>query len=336
MEGGVERGRAGQRMGGQLGGPVDGPVAGPVGEPVGGAVGGPVGGPVGGRLGGPVGGRVATADGVELAAYDFGGEGPPLLLAHATGFHARTWLPVVERLQAGFRCYAFDERGHGDSTSPPNGDFDWRRFADDALAVIDHLGLADALPFGVGHSCGGALLLLAEIARPGTFRALYCFEPVVMPLEAAPERGEALDNPLAAGARRRREEFESFDVAYANFSAKLPMAGFAPESLRAYVEHGFETLPRGGVRLKCRGEDEARTYENAAFHGAYPRLNEVRCPVTLTYGEHTNAFGKEFMELHAARLPSARVEMLAGAGHFGPLEDPAGVAASIRRAFAAQ
>jgi pimeloyl-ACP methyl ester carboxylesterase len=279
--------------------------------------------------------RITTPEGVSLAAYDFGGDGPPLLLAHATGFHARTWLPVVAAgLSERFHCYAFDERAHGDSSPPPSGDFSWHRFADDALAVIDALGLGDGPVFGVGHSCGGALLLLAEMARPGTLRSLYCYEPVVMPLERVPSADEIdpSQNPLAIGARRRREVFDSLDAALANYSSKPPFAGLAPESLRAYVEYGFEPF-EGGVRLKCRGEDEARTYENAIFHGAYLRLGEVHCPVTLACGEHTSAFGEDVLRLSAARLPAARVEVLPGLTHFGPLEDPAAVAAGILRAF---
>lgn len=282
--------------------------------------------------------RITTADGVDLAVYDFGGDGPPLLLAHATGFHAHTWAPVVAAgLRDRFHCYAFDERAHGDSTPPPNGDFSWLRFADDALAVIDALGLGGAPLYAAGHSCGGALLLLAEMARPGTFQALYCFEPVVMPMERVPtpEEVDPSTNPLAIGARRRREVFDSLDAALANFSAKPPMASFAPESLRAYVEHGFEPVADGGggVRLKCRGEDEARTYEAAIFHGAYLRLHEVACPVTLVCGELTNAFGVDVLRLDAARLPDARVEVLPGLSHFGPLEDPAALATSILRAL---
>jgi len=285
--------------------------------------------------------RIPSGDGVELAVYDFGGpaDAPALLLAHATGFHARCWEPVVDAgLGETFHCYAFDERGHGDSTTPPNRDFDWHRFADDALAVVDHFGLAR--PFAAGHSCGGALLLLAEMARPGTFRSLYCFEPVVMPLEAPPDPA-SYDNPLAAGARRRREEFPSFDAALANFRSKPPMSSFAPAALEAYVRHGFERVDvddgddDGTVRLKCRGEDEAATYEAAAFHGAYPRLGEVHCPVTLSCGELTTAFGEDMLQLDAARLPSARVEVLPGLTHFGPMEDPALLAARIAAAFAA-
>src|SRR5690349_1366209 len=115
---------------------------------------------------------IRTPGGVEIVWHDLGGSGEPVLLCHATGFHARVWEPVAAHLAAaGFHCYAFDERGHGDSPTPPGRDFSWNHMGDDVLAVLDDIGLERA--FGVGHSCGGALLLLAEEKVPGTFRSLY-------------------------------------------------------------------------------------------------------------------------------------------------------------------
>lgn len=271
---------------------------------------------------------VVTDDGVDIAWYDFGGDGPDLLLAHATGFHGHVWLPVVERLRSRFRCVAFDERGHGDSGSPADGDFDWHGFARDAAAVVEAAGLER--PFGVGHSCGGAALLLAEEARPDSFRALYCYEPVVNPTDEPPPPGRS---PLADGARRRREEFASREAAYERYASKPPTAAFATEALRAYVDFGFDDLPGGGVRLKCRGEDEARTYQHGFAHDAYRELRRVRCPVTLAYGGSGAAFGRDAMEAMAARLGSARIEEATGLSHFGPLEDPAAVAARVAAAF---
>src|SRR3984893_5870752 len=63
-----------------------------------------------------------------------------MVLAHATGFHAMVWQPVIERLTDTFRCVAFDERGHGDSGKAPNDDYDWRGFATDVLPVVDAWG----------------------------------------------------------------------------------------------------------------------------------------------------------------------------------------------------
>ena len=250
-----------------------------------------------------IGPRVTTSDGVDIATYDLGGDGPPLLLAHATGFHGRVWLPVAEALRSRFRCVAFDARGHGDSGKAPDGDYDWRGFADDTVAVIDGLGLGR--PRAVGHSSGGAALLLAEEARPGTFASLYCYEPVVprvedRPASPAPVATEAVapepvapdSNLLAAGARRRREVFASRDAAFANYVAKPPFNRFDPDCLLAYVRYGFDDLADGTVRLRCRGEDEARVYEMAVRHRGFQHLDLVTCPVTLACGGADAHFGQ--------------------------------------------
>ncbi|HEX2849197.1 MAG TPA: alpha/beta hydrolase [Acidimicrobiales bacterium] len=278
--------------------------------------------------------RTATnSDGFDVAYYDLGGDGPPLLFAHATGFHGHIWQPIAERLAGDFHCWSFDERGHGDTPAPTDGHFDWNGFARDAMAVIEAEGLVH--PFGVGHSGGGAALLLAEITRPGTFRALYTYEPIVMPsLDALPSRREG-GNPLAEGARRRREVFPSRQAAWDNYASKPPMSEWDPAALHAYVDWGFDDLDDGTVRLKCRGENEARTYEMATEHGAFPRLAEVTCPVTVAAGETTTTFGPDITELQARQMAHGRAEILPGIGHFGPMEDPEEVADSIRRAFAA-
>lgn len=274
---------------------------------------------------------VRTNDGLRLAAYDCGGRGPDLLLAHATGFHAHVWLPVVERLRDDFHCYAFDERGHGDSETPPDGNYDWHQFADDAFRVVEELRLQR--PLAAGHSAGGALLLIAEETKPGTFERLWCYEPVIFPSEEP--LGDARESPLAAGARRRREVFASRDAAYENYASKPPFSRLAPESLRAYVDFGFDDLDDGTVRLKCRGEEEARTYGMAAHHRAFAGLAGVACPVTLLCGEQTDAFGPAMIEPVAERIPAGHLQVMPGLTHFGPLENPDAIATSIRLALLA-
>jgi pimeloyl-ACP methyl ester carboxylesterase len=273
--------------------------------------------------------RVSTTDGVEIATYDLGGEGPPLVLCHGTGFHGLVWLPVAAVLSDRYHCVSFDARGHGRSGKAPGGVYAWDGFARDVLAVVDGLGLEQ--PRGVGHSCGGAMLLLAEEARPGTFTALYCYEPVVSPrLSDARSPGP---NSMAQRTRRRREVFPTRDAALANYQGKPPFTSFDPDALRAYVEHGFEDLPDGGVRLRCRREDEARVYEMSGHHGAFERLDEVGCPVALVCGAVLPHFGPDDLEALVRRLPSATAEVLADAGHFGPMERPAEVASATVRAF---
>jgi pimeloyl-ACP methyl ester carboxylesterase len=272
-----------------------------------------------------VGTRARTSDGVGIATYDLGGDGPALLLAHATGFHALAWLPLAAHLRRSFHCFAFDLRGHGASDKDPSGAYDWHGFALDTVAVVDDLALGQ--PFAVGHSCGGAALLLAEEAEPGRFRGLYCWEPVVPNASDAAQM--LAGNRLAPSARRRREVFDSRDDAYANYISKPPFSTLDPAAVRAYVDYGFEDLSDGAVRLRCRSEDEGRTYEAAPHNGVWSNLHLVAAPTTLACGGPDAHFGQEAIAAIAARMPDARTELFEDLNHFGPLQRPGEVAASI-------
>jgi pimeloyl-ACP methyl ester carboxylesterase len=174
---------------------------------------------------------VASTDGVDLAVYDLGGEGPDLLFVHATGFCAGVWGPLAGHLD-GFRRAALDVRGHGRSTVPTEVEWrdglDWHGAAADVLVAVDVLGLDR--PVGVGHSMWGAALLLAEQARPGTFRALWLYEPVVFPPATFPEDRP---NPMSEAALRRRPGFDSAGAARANFGSKPPFDELHPDALAA-------------------------------------------------------------------------------------------------------
>jgi len=276
--------------------------------------------------------RVPSSGGAVIAAYQLAPDDPvgvPVLAAHATGFCAAVLGPLLRQLGTG-PVVAFDERGHGASSTVEGETFAWDGFADDALAVVDHFGLDR--PLGFGHSCGGAALVLAELARPGTFAALYLFEPVIPPIEA-PLPGGLPDNPLSVGARRRRTWFPSRDEALANFAGKAPFDQLDPTVLAAYVDNGFRPAD-DGIVLCCRREDEAAVYQQAFAHDAFRRLASVRCPVTVACGATSDAFPAEALAPVVERLPDAELVALDGLGHFGPLQDPAAVAASVRSSLA--
>lgn len=271
---------------------------------------------------------VPSTDGVELAVHELGGDGPPLLLCHATGFHARVWDGVAAEFPDR-QCIALDFRGFGDSTPPVDGRFAWRGFGDDVLAVVDHFGLTDVQ--AVGHSKGGAALLLAEIERPGTFAGLVCYEPIVFPrqgdgIPTPPPDGE---NGLAAAARRRRETFDSYEVAIERFGARPPLGSLRPDVLEAYVRHGFRPTDDGTITLKADREHEALTYEMAADHHAYEHLATVDCPVLVAHGGD-GGLPAIIAPLVAQHLPHGEVRAFPELGHFGPLEDPVAFAAVVR------
>ncbi len=217
--------------------------------------------------------------------------------------------------------------------APIGRDMEWDGFADDVLAVIDAWGVNDLV--AVGHSKGGAALLLAEQRRPGTFAALYCFEPVVMPTDGAASNLADRPNPLAEGARRRREVFASYQAAYDTFASKPPLSALDPEALHAYVDYGFALQPDGTVRIKCRPEIEAATYQMGANHDAFRHLGEVDCPVTIARGAVDGMGPAAAAGPIVDALPQGRLLAFDDLGHFGPLEDPARIAASITEAFSA-
>ena len=62
----------------------------------------------------------------ELAVWEWPGEGPALLFAHATGFHGRCWDHII-RMFPRRHCLAIDGRGHGRSGKPEPR---WHRLRD--------------------------------------------------------------------------------------------------------------------------------------------------------------------------------------------------------------
>lgn len=90
---------------------------------------------------------IAAADGVELAAYDFGDAAAPVVLA-VHGFASSAvanWLDtgwVRDVTRAGYRILAFDQRGHGASGKPHSpASYSIGILSEDVRAVLDAYGL---------------------------------------------------------------------------------------------------------------------------------------------------------------------------------------------------
>jgi pimeloyl-ACP methyl ester carboxylesterase len=278
--------------------------------------------------------RVRGAQGVEIATYNLGGDGPPVVLLHATGFHGRCWIPLAGELTPYFSVWAVDQRGHGASGKAPAGGYhDWSLFVDDLFAVLGALG-SDRWR-GIGHSLGGAVLLMAEARQPGTFVNLCSYEPVVFPPSSASPDGFGGRIPMAELARKRRATFASRQAAYDNYASKPPLNRLHPDALDAYVTFGFVDDPGGGVTLACRREDEAAVYEGAPGSGAWEHLADVRPTVTLLGGVDKTDPVSYALEDVARHLPRGGARRFEGLDHFGPFEDPAGVGAVMAEALGA-
>ncbi len=212
--------------------------------------------------------------GVQLSVLDWGGDGPPLLLSHATGFCAALWEPVALELRGNFRVIGFDARGHGDASKPEHeGAYAWNEFVDDLRALVAELRARWQLPsfaYGIGHSFGGTVILAAAASDPHLLGRIALVDPVIMPIAAADiERLRAsTNNNMAEIARKRRSLWPSRDVARESWSKKPPFQSWRPASLEIYLEHAMRSRDDDQAELKCSGEIEARVYEG--IHGILP------------------------------------------------------------------
>ncbi|MGH9156540.1 MAG: alpha/beta fold hydrolase [Acidimicrobiales bacterium] len=272
--------------------------------------------------------RVSGKGGLEMAVHDLGGEGPALLLAHATGFCGAVFGPLAGHLTGRFHSWAIDFRGHGDSGMAPDGNMSWAALADDVLAVVGELGLHGL--YGFGHSMGAAVLLDAEARRPGTFAGLWCFEPILGPAPLPSEVGDA----LVAAALRRQRTFASRADALAHLSSRSLFRNVDPVALAAYVDGGFDLAVDGSVSLKCTPETEAAAFRAGITHDGFERLARVACPVWFGRGENTTAADDGQLRVLAGSVADGRVQVLGGMGHLGPLEAPATVAEVVHHAVA--
>jgi non-heme chloroperoxidase len=94
---------------------------------------------------------IVTRDGNEIYYKDWG-HGRPILFSHGWPLNADIWDDQMMFMSAhGFRCVAFDRRGHGRSSQPWDGN-DYDSFAEDLSDLIETLDLRAAIL--VGHSAG--------------------------------------------------------------------------------------------------------------------------------------------------------------------------------------
>jgi len=282
------------------------------------------------------------ANDIRLHYVEWGGDAPPLVLLHATGFLARLWEPIAVQLSERFHVYALDARGHGDSDKPalspeatrlgesgvegpaPAGGYGWEGLAADLMGFLDSLRLA-GVPI-VGHSSGAAGAGRLAARRPEYVAAAVLIEPTVfppMPVEGSDERKEQ----LASGAARRRMIWDSREELMTAYRQRRTFAGWREDVLRLFAEHGTFRREDGRIELKCPGEIEAELYRNSLSPDTWDLLPQVRCPALVIRGEKTEPLLALVAEGVARRIPGARLATIADGSHFVPMEQPEAIAA---------
>lgn len=129
------------------------------------------------------GGEFRAADGCRLA-YEVRGEGSPVLWQHGLGADRTQPAEVFPDLP-GFQRITLECRGHGRSDLGDEAGLSIARFADDALALLDHLGVHRAVVGGI--SLGAAVALRLAALHPPRVAALVLARPAWVD-EDGPER----------------------------------------------------------------------------------------------------------------------------------------------------
>ena len=252
------------------------------------------------------------------------GDGPPVLCLHGWPQHWLIWRGLLGPLGDRHRLICPDLRGHGWSGWPEDGDFRKARLADDALALLDVLGIERADV--IGHDWGGWTALLLAIGSPERVRSLLALS-VLHPWQP---RGLAARNawrfayqlPLAAPLLGERLTLTEGFIRRVIRSGWHDKGMWDEEAARSYEEtmrtpDGARTTTRM-YRTFVQGEIWANA--GGRFDGA-----RLAMPARLLIGEH-DPLGAHMAAGFERRGDDAAFEIVPGAGHFLAEERPAVVA----------
>jgi 3-oxoadipate enol-lactonase len=249
----------------------------------------------------------ATVDDIQLW-YERQGEGPRLLFISGTGGDLRGRPGVFDGPYAkAFDLLAFDQRGLGRS-SKPDRPYTMAQYADDAAALLDHVGWPTARVLGA--SFGGMVAQELVLRHPARVErlALACTSP-------GGEGGasfafheidhldrEARARHLIPISDTRRDE--AWASANPDIHAQLVAAGAADP---------FADEP--GHAVGARRQLEAR-----AGHDTWDRLGQISCPVLIAAGRHDGIALPQAQTNMAARIAGAQLRFFEG-GHLFMLQD---------------
>src|SRR5215510_527035 len=107
--------------------------------------------------------------GFRLYHEDTGGYSPAVLFLHGAGGNHLSWWQQVPVFAEDYRCITMDQRGFGQSPDVSGGSGP-SALPSDALALLDHLGIARAAI--VAQSMGGWAAAGAVVQRPERFWAV--------------------------------------------------------------------------------------------------------------------------------------------------------------------
>ena len=275
--------------------------------------------------------------GPRICYFEWGTPGKqPVLLLHATGFHARCWDQTIAALGSDFHVIAIDMRGHGrsDRVEP----YIWHSFADDICELVTHLSLTDAI--GVGHSMGGHCLVHVAAREPGAFKHLVLVDPVIFEPDAyATDRYRGFEGPEDHPVSRRHNDFGNWQDMHERFKGRGSFAVWDDRVLEDYCRYGVALKEDGtGYELACPPLVESSIYLGNTSTDVYQQIPKVEVPVVVLRARGRDPDQHEIMDFStsptwsevASQFKLGRDVYLPELTHFMPMQAPELVAGYIR------
>lgn len=275
--------------------------------------------------------HVEAGDGTALQAWtnDPHGTrpGPTVLLCNGLGTNPYAW-PALLDPDCTVRVVSWNHRGTGGSQRPRDRDaVGIDAFAEDAVALMDHLDLASAVL--MGWSMGVNTMFEVASAHPDRVRGLLAVggvpggtfasmgAPLLLP--------RPLRHPVAVGVARLAK---TVGPAISPVTTHLPVG----RTLMHLLSHSGFMLPLADPELGRRAVEEflstpVEWYMHLALHSSRHgrvSLRAIDAPTAFVAGTWDVLASAHDMRTAAARIPEATFTALR-ASHFMPLERPAEV-----------
>ncbi|HEX8566093.1 MAG TPA: alpha/beta fold hydrolase [Pyrinomonadaceae bacterium] len=244
---------------------------------------------------------VKLKTGVRLRYAEQGApDGQTIILLHGYGDSWFSYSRVLSQLDAKYRVFTLDQRGHGDSDRPEKG-YKFDDFASDVVAFMDAKNIKRAVV--VGHSMGS-----------------FVAQGVAL---AAPERVEKLVLIGTATTVKNDAVFE-LQKAIVELRDSVP-----PEFVRDFVvSTSSPTLPKdfldGAIaaagKLPARVWRETMTGMMAADYKA--KLDRIKAPTLIIWGDKETIFLRSEQDLLKAKISDSVLNVYPGTGHSPHWERP--------------
>lgn len=237
------------------------------------------------------------------------------MLQGMSGHHLHWGEPFMTALEADFDCIAIDHRNTGYSPRV-DGPFTLGDLAEDAVVVLDELGLESAHVLGI--SMGGMVAQELVLRHPGRARTL------VLGCTYAGGEGQMLTSPEVARILSEGMQSGDRDTALrAAWTVNVSEAFAADAAHYAAFEEISKTKP-------VAVEIIMRQAAAIAQHDTSTRLGEIEAPTLVVHGTEDRMLPFSNGEAIARRIAGARLEPLEGVGHMFWVEEPLRSAELIR------